>query len=99
VNQQQLMNRVVSAAIWQLMRRAPTWLLIIIVGGAFLMAFAHGQTGPITCTDWQGVRTCQDPYGYISRESTWQGTTTGDDNAGNKWSTRRWHDQTIIERR
>jgi len=46
LNQQQLMNRVVSAAIWQLMRRAPTWLLIVIVGGAFLVAFAHGAEYP-----------------------------------------------------
>lgn len=41
MNQQQLMNRVVSAAIWQLMRRAPTWLLIAIVGGVFLATLIH----------------------------------------------------------
>jgi hypothetical protein len=46
MNQQQLINRVVSAAIWQLMRRAPTWLLIVIVGGAFLLAKAHGDEYP-----------------------------------------------------
>ena len=46
MNQQQLINRVVSAAIWQLMRRAPTWLLVVIVGGAFLAALAHGDEYP-----------------------------------------------------
>jgi hypothetical protein len=97
MNQQQLMNRVVSAAIWQLMRRAPTWLLVVIVGGAFLVAFAHG--GTLICTDWQGTRTCQGDHGYISRESTWQGRTTGSDNRGNAWSAYRWQDRTIIEER
>jgi hypothetical protein len=53
----------------------------------------------LICTLWQGVTTCQDEHGYVSRESTWQGRTTGDDNEGNKWSTHRWHDQTIIEER
>jgi hypothetical protein len=38
MNTNQLINRVVSAAIWQLMRRSPTWLLIVIVGGAFLLS-------------------------------------------------------------
>lgn len=38
MNLQQLVNSVVRAAIWQLMRRSPTWALIAIVGGAFLMA-------------------------------------------------------------
>jgi hypothetical protein len=97
MNQQQLINRVVSAAIWQLMRRAPTWLLIAIVGGAFLVALAHGET--LTCSTWQGIQTCQNEHGYISRESTWQGMTTGSDNRGNAWSAHRWRDQTIIEER
>jgi hypothetical protein len=41
MNQQQLIDRVVSAAIWQLMRRAPTWILLAVVGGAFLLASLH----------------------------------------------------------
>lgn len=41
MNQTQLINRVVSAAIWQLMRRSPTWLLVVIVGGAFLATLLH----------------------------------------------------------
>jgi hypothetical protein len=36
VNTQQIVNRVISAATWQLMRRSPTWLLLAIVGGALL---------------------------------------------------------------
>ena len=37
-----------SAAGWRLRRRAPTWLLIVIVGGALLGGLAHGQTAPLT---------------------------------------------------
>jgi hypothetical protein len=43
-----IFDRAVSAAIWQLMRRAPTWLLIVIVGGVLLGGLAHGQTAPLT---------------------------------------------------
>lgn len=97
MNQQQLMNRVVSAAIWQLMRRAPTWLLIVIVGGAFLFAKAHGET--LTCSTWQQVRTCLGDHGYVSHESTWQGRTNGYDTNGSEWSIHHWQDRTIIEER
>jgi hypothetical protein len=51
----------------------------------------------LICTTWQGVRTCQDEHGYVSRETEWQGRITGDDNKGHRWSTYQWHDQTIIE--
>ena len=36
----------------------------------------------LTCSTWQGVRTCSSPDGYVSHESTWSGITTGDDNQG-----------------
>jgi hypothetical protein len=39
MNEDQIANRAVSAAIWQLARRAPTWLLIIIVAAG--LAYAH----------------------------------------------------------
>jgi hypothetical protein len=46
----------------------------------------------ITCSIWQGVRTCSGPDGYVSHESTWNGITTGDDNQGDRWTTSRWRD-------
>jgi len=46
MNTNQLVNRVVSAAIWQLMRRMPTWVLLAIVGGAFAYSlFPHSLLG------------------------------------------------------
>jgi hypothetical protein len=33
-----------------------------------------------TCSTWQQITTCSSPGGYVSRESQWQGVTTGDDN-------------------
>jgi len=41
MNGQQLVNRAVSAAVWQLMRRAPTWVLVAVVSAAFLAAEVH----------------------------------------------------------
>ena len=46
--------------------------------------------GPLFCTDWQAIRTCQDGHGYVSYETQWQGRTYGDDNQGTRWSTSRW---------
>jgi hypothetical protein len=42
MNTNQLVNRAVSAAIWQLARRSPTWALLAIVGAAFAYALMHG---------------------------------------------------------
>ena len=51
----QIGDRFVSAAIWQLVRRGPTWLLISIIGGALLFGWAHGQpaalSGPVRVID------------------------------------------------
>ena len=41
MNLQQLMNTVVRAAIWQLMRRAPTWVLWGITLAAFASALVR----------------------------------------------------------
>jgi hypothetical protein len=57
------------------------------------MTFAHAET--LTCSTWQGIRTCQDGHGYTSHETRWQGMTYGDDNEGNRWTTSRWQDFTI----
>jgi hypothetical protein len=53
----------------------------------------------LTCSTWQGVRTCTDSSGYVSHESTWNGITTGDDNRGDHWTTSTWMDNetTTIE--
>jgi hypothetical protein len=53
----------------------------------------------LVCSVWQGIKTCDDGHGYISRESEWQGRTIGSDNQGNDWSTYRWQDRTITEER
>jgi hypothetical protein len=34
----------------------------------------------LTCSTWQQITTCSSLGGYVSRESQWQGVTTGDDN-------------------
>ena len=51
---------------------------------------------PLTCSTWQGMRTCMSSDGYVSRESTWNGITTGEDNQGDRWTTSRWQDRQII---
>ena len=59
-------------------------------------ALATALWATLTCTDWQGIRTCVDGHGYVAHESAWQGRTNGWDNKGNTWSTSQWQDQTII---
>jgi hypothetical protein len=31
----------------------------------------------LTCSTWQGIRTCTDAHGYVSHETQWQGRTNG----------------------
>ena len=71
------------------------WLLIAAVLG---LSPVSAQT--VTCSTWQGVRTCIGPNGYRSTESEWQGVTTGQDNRGSRWSTTTWQgrETTIIRR-
>ena len=64
---------------------------IAIVAAA--LAHSSGTVGQtLTCSTWQGVRTCSGTNGYMSHETEWQGFTIGDDNQGNRWSTSRWRD-------
>jgi hypothetical protein len=44
----------------------------------------------LTCSVWQGIRTCTDAHGYVSHETQWQGMNFGDDNQSNRWTTSRW---------
>jgi hypothetical protein len=57
-----------------------------------LMAAAPASAQTVTCSIWQGIRTCTDPDGYVSHESTWNGITTGSDNRGDTWTTSTWQD-------
>jgi hypothetical protein len=49
----------------------------------------------LTCSTWQGFRTCQDAHGYRSTEWERQGMRFGQDNRGDRWSTSQWRDTTI----
>ena len=63
----------------------------LIIAAALVLA-AHAEAETLTCSTWQGVRTCTDSSGYVSHESTWNGLTTGSDNRGDRWSTSTWQD-------
>ena len=54
----------------------------------------------LTCSIWNGVRTCTGPDGYVSHETEWQGMTNGWDNRGDSWATSTWIDRetTTVER-
>jgi hypothetical protein len=65
----------------------------IIVAVVVLAALAHASIADtLTCSTWNGIRTCSSPNGYVSHETEWQGFKTGDDNQGNRWTTSRWRD-------
>ena len=49
----------------------------------------------VTCSTWQGLRTCSSPSGATSTEWQWQGMTFGQDSDGNRWTTSRWQDREI----
>ena len=58
-----------------------------------LITTAPAYAMPLTCSTWQGLRTCTDASGYVSRELTWNGFTSGSDNRGASWTTSTWQDQ------
>jgi hypothetical protein len=47
----------------------------------------------LTCSTWQGIKTCSSPGGYVSHETQSQGMTYGSDNRGDTWSRSRWQDR------
>jgi hypothetical protein len=71
----------------------------ILAAALTSITFAHAET--LTCTDWQGIRTCQDGHGYVSHEMRWQDRTYGDDSDGTQWTTSRWQgiETTTVEPR
>jgi hypothetical protein len=67
---------------------------VIIIGIIYAIA-APALAETLTCSTWQGVRTCTDAHGYVSHETEWQGMTNGWDNRGARWTTSRWQDREI----
>ena len=61
-----------------------------IIVAAALASMTPASAETLTCSDWQGIRTCQDGHGYISRETQWQGFTIGSNSEGARWTTNRW---------
>jgi hypothetical protein len=72
--------------------RPLAWLSFVVAVLAQGTASLTSET--LTCSTWQGIRTCSSLGGYLSHESTWHGITSGDDNQGNRWTTSRWRDFT-----
>jgi hypothetical protein len=60
--------------------------VLLVIAASMTPALAD----TLTCADWQGIRTCSSPSGYVSHETQWQRFTIGDHNAGNRWTTSRW---------
>jgi hypothetical protein len=65
-----------------------------IAVAAALTSMTPASAETLTCSTWQGIRTCQDGHDYTSHETQWQGMTFGDDSDGNRWTTSRWQDFT-----
>ena len=78
--------------------RPLAWL--IILAAALIQGTAALDSQTLTCSTWQGVRTCSSPDGYVSHEWDRDGMTIGDDNQGDRWTTSRWRDMetTTVER-
>jgi hypothetical protein len=80
--------------------RPIAWLSLGVV--VLVQGTAPVDADTLTCSTWQGYRTCQDGHGYVSHESTWNGITTGSDNRGDTWTTSTWQDDettTVTPRR
>jgi hypothetical protein len=71
--------------------RAVAWLVSVAALACGTTALAE----TLTCTDWQGIRTCSSPGGCVSHETQWQGRTYRSDNRGDTWSTSRWEGMDI----
>jgi hypothetical protein len=50
----------------------------------------------VTCSEWNGIKTCHGPNGYHSTESTWNNVTTGQDN-NSTWRVFHWNNQDTIQ--
>jgi hypothetical protein len=66
---------------------------IAIVAAALLVQSSGAlDAQPLTCSTWQGIRTCSSSDGYLSQEWNRDGMTIGNDNQGDRWTTSRWRD-------
>jgi hypothetical protein len=72
-----------------------------IAAGVIIAALGPAEAKSLTCSTWNGIRTCSSPEGYSSTETQWQGLTTGQDSDGRRWTTSRWMgvETTTVERR
>jgi hypothetical protein len=43
-----------------------------VIIAAALASMTPVSAGTLTCSTWQGIRTCQDGHGYTSHETQWQ---------------------------
>jgi hypothetical protein len=65
-----------------------------IVAVVLVHSTATVDAETLTCSTWQGIRTCTSPGGYVSHEWDRGGMRVGDDNQGNAWTTSRWQGST-----
>ena len=63
---------------------------IAIVAAALTHSTATMGSQTLTCSTWQGVRTCSSPDGYRSTECDRDGMRFDQDNRGERWTTSRW---------
>jgi hypothetical protein len=80
-----------SARSWMRARRVTLALAAIMW---LASGFAHG--GTLTCTDWQGIKTCTDGRGYVSHETERIDATDGWDSNGDSWTITHWMGQSTI---
>ena len=73
--------------------RIGTVVIASLVSVAPSMPAVSAET--LTCSTWQGIRTCSGTNGYMSQEWTREGMTIGEDNQDDRWTSWRWRDTTI----
>jgi hypothetical protein len=66
--------------------------IIVIIITVVIASITTALADTLTCSTWQGVRTCQGPDGYRSTETEWQGLVIGQDSDSRRWTTSRWRD-------
>jgi hypothetical protein len=73
-----------------LMMRAVTIVASLASAVVLVQGTDPLDAAEITCSTWQGLRTCSSPSGALSTEWQWQGMTFGQDSDGNHWTTSWW---------
>ena len=57
---------------------------------AALISVSPALAQTLTCSTWNGIRTCSGTNGFVSHEWDRDGMRFGQDNQGNAWTTSRW---------